>query len=85
MTIEELASEISCSIDSGYSEVLNMLKALDAASKYIVCLRQMVYSSESSVRVDAHKNEDRFGSEWTEYLMRHEKRKRSVDTSGETR
>ena len=82
MTNEELASEITCSMDSGYSEVLDMLNALYSASKYIVCLRQMVYSTDSRVRDAAYKIASMFGGDWTGYLMRHEKRKTTVDTSG---
>ena len=72
--MNELASEISCSMDNGYSEILNMLHGMNAAAAYIVCLRQVVYSNMPEVIAAARANLNRLGQDWTTHLIEHETR-----------
>jgi len=72
--MNELASEISCSMDNGYSEILNMLHGMNAAAAYIVCLRQVVYSNIPEVVSAARANLNRLGQDWTTHLIQHETR-----------
>ncbi len=74
----EIASEITCSMDNGYGETLDMLHALNAAAAYIVCLRQVVYSNLPEVVSAARANLNRLGQDWTTHLIRHESRMRNA-------
>lgn len=65
--VNELASEISSSMDNGFSEILNMLHGMNAAAEYITCLRQVVYARHPEVIINARANLDRLGSKWTTY------------------
>lgn len=76
--MNELASEISSSMDNGFSEILNMLHGMNAAAEYIVCLRQVIYARHPEVIINARANLDRLGSKWTTYLIQHETRMKSV-------
>lgn len=76
--MNELASELSSSMDNGFSEILNMLHGMNAAAEYIVCLRQVVYSNKPEVVERAKANLNTLGQRWTTYLSQHETRMKSV-------
>lgn len=76
--MNELASEISSSMDNGFSEILNMLNGMNAAAEYIVCLRQVVYSNKPEVVERAKENLNTLGQRWTTYLILHETRTASA-------
>jgi hypothetical protein len=76
--INDLAAEISSSMDNGYSEILNMLNGMNAAAEYIVCLRQVVYSNKPEVVERAKENLNMLGQRWTTYLILHETRMKLV-------
>lgn len=64
----QLAGEITAGIDGGYNQMVELLDALDAASKYIVCLRQMVYARDPDVLQRAREASDMLGSKWHVHL-----------------
>ncbi len=72
--MNELASEISCSMDNGFSEILDMLHGMNAAAAYITCLRQVIYSNMPDVVAAAKSNLNRLGQDWTKHLIQHETR-----------
>ena len=76
--MNELAGEISSSIDNGFSEILNLLHGMNAAAEYIVCLRQAYYARNPEVIEIAKVNLDRLGQRWTTYLIQHETRIKSL-------
>lgn len=76
--MNELASEISSSMDNGFSEILNMLHGMNAAAEYIVCLRQVVYSNVPEVVSAARANLNRLGQNWTTHLIQHETRMKQL-------
>lgn len=61
---QEKAAEITCAIDNGFSKVVDLLGAVEAAEQYILCLRQLVYAADKSVIDAAYSRVDALGSKW---------------------
>lgn len=69
----QLAGEIAAGIDGGYDQMVELLDAMDAASKYIVCLRQILYARDADVLKNAKDSVNRLGSKWSVHLSKFEK------------
>ena len=69
---KRIAGEIISSTDNRFADVVCLLESLEAASEYILCLRQIVYAGEIEVMKAAKSRANQLGSRWRVFATQFE-------------